>query len=571
MVKQLAHHIMNKAISTLHTRSKSFVVLILLLLACAMLINPSAVYADTTHTVAPGETLYAISRRYGVSVSDLIAANNLFNPNFIKVGQVLTIPGVDGGGGSEANPTPAPGGSGNTGSRTHTVLSGQTLGIIARQYGVTANEIAVANRLLNINLIYVGQVLIIPGEGGGTTNPTTPTPTPTQTPTTQPTTGTTHVVSAGETLGRIAARYGVTVNSIVVANRLVNSNIIYVGQVLQIPGASGGSGGTSNPNPPVTGGPVTINGTALGGQTHTLAHPNEMKDAGMTWVKFQHKWGAGNSPGDVQGRISQGHSNGFKVLLSMPGVDTYPSSIDFNGYIEFLRGVASLEDPPDAIEVWNEMNIDFEWPKGQISPSSYVNNMLAPAYNAIKGANPNIMVISGAPAPTGFFGGACTGDGCDDNAYVRGMVAAGANRYMDCMGVHFNAGATPPSASSGHPADSTGHYSWYYNPMINTYSAAVGRSMPLCITEVGYLSTNGFSGTPPAFAWASNTSIDQHAQWLADAFRLAAADSRVQMFIVFNVDLTFFDPNGDPQAGYAIIRPDGSCPACNTLKAATGG
>ena len=35
-----------------------------------------------------------------------------------------------------------------------------------------------------------------------------------------------------------------------------------------------------------------------------------------------------------------------------------------------------------AIEVWNEMNIDFEWPKGQISPSAYVNNMLAPAYNA---------------------------------------------------------------------------------------------------------------------------------------------------------------------------------------------
>ena len=150
-------------------------------------------------------------------------------------------------------------------------------------------------------------------------------------------------------------------------------------------------------------------------------------------------------------------------------------------------------------------------------------------------------------------------------------MAAGAARYMDCMGVHFNAGATSPSATSGHPADSTGHYSWYYGPMVNTYSAAVNRSVPLCFTEVGYLSTNGYPNTPPAIAWAGNTSVDQHAQWLAEAFRLAAADSRVDMFIVFNVDLTFFDPNGDPQAGYAIIRPDGSCPACATLKAATGG
>ncbi|MFK7801036.1 MAG: LysM peptidoglycan-binding domain-containing protein [Anaerolineae bacterium] len=554
---------MKKSTIRYNLTSKSLAALLLLLLALSMLVNPSAVYADTTHTVAPGETLYAISRRYGVPVPDLIAANNLVNPNLLKVGQILTIPGVDDGGGNSGEPTPTP--QTPTTNRTHTVLSGQTLGAIARQYGVTANEIAIANRLLNVNLIYVGQVLIIPG-GDGTTNPTNPTPTPApQQPTTE---STTHTVSAGETLSRIAARYGVTVNSIVAANNLFNSNIIYVGQVLVIPGATGG---TTNP-PPVTSGPVTLNGTVLGGQTHSLAHPNEMKNAGMTWVKFQHKWGAGNSPGDVQGRISQGHSNGFKVLLSIPGVNTYPSSIDFDGYVEFLKGVAALQDPPDAIEIWNEMNIDFEWPKGQISPSSYVNNMLAPAYNAIKGENSNILVISGAPAPTGFFGGACTGDGCDDNAYLRGMVAAGANRYMDCMGVHYNAGATSPSSTSGHPADSGArHYSWYYNPMINTYSAAVGRAMPLCFTEVGYLSTNGFSGTPPAFSWASNTSVDQHAQWLTEAFRLAAADSRVKMFIVFNVDLTFFDPNGDPQAGYAIIRPDGSCPACDALKVATGG
>ena len=558
--------IFNPQLSSLSKRAMSWI-LISAVVAIAMLTSPTVAFAQTTHTVAPGETMYAISRLYNVPVADLIAANSLINPNFIKVGQVITIPGTDGGGGAEPTPNPPPA----TESRTHVVASGQTVGTIARLYGVTINDIANANQLLNINLIYVGQVLVIPGSVGGTpTPPTTPNPTP-EPETPAPSPARTHVVSRGQTLGGIAALYGVSVQSIVSANGLISANLIYVGQVLTIPGASSGGTPTTPAQPPVTGGPITISGTPLGGQTHNLSHPNEMKSAGMTWVKFQHKWGAGNNPADLQGRITNGHNNGFKVLLSIPGADTYPTSIDFNGYVEFLRGVASLADPPDAIEVWNEMNIDFEWPLGQINPTTYVNSMLAPAYNAIKGANSNIMVISGAPAPTGFFGG-CSGNGCDDDAYIRSMAAAGATRYMDCMGVHYNAGATAPGASSGHPADNGArHYSWYFGSMVNTYSAALGRNTPLCFTEIGYLSTNGFPATPPAFGWAGNTTVDQHAQWLGEAYRSAASDSRVQMFIVFNVDLTFFDPNGDPQAGYAIIRPDGSCPACATLKAVSGG
>jgi hypothetical protein len=153
-----------------------------------------------------------------------------------------------------------------------------------------------------------------------------------------------------------------------------------------------------------------------------------MQSVGMNWVKFQHKWGCGNNPGDVAGRIQQAQANGFKVLLAIPG-SPYPSSIDFECYVEFLRGVAALG--PDGIEVWNEMNIDFEWPVGQIDPTSYVNNMLAPAYNAIKSTNPNVLVVAGALAPTGFDNGT---NAWSDARYIEGMRAAGAANYMDCMG-----------------------------------------------------------------------------------------------------------------------------------------
>ncbi len=327
-------------------------------------------------------------------------------------------------------------------------------------------------------------------------------------------------------------------------------------------GDDGGSGGGTTAPPPVNAPPVANGSFELGGQTHGFANPSMMSYAGMNWVKFQHKWGDSDNAGDLAGRINQAHANGFKVLLSIPGSSTYPSSINFSGYAAFVGQVAALG--PDAIEIWNEENIDFEWPAGQINPASYVNDMLAPAYNAIKSANANVMVIGGALAPTGYFGGGCSPNGCDDNAFLAGMAAAGAANYMDCMGVHYNAGATSPTVSSGHPAGG-GHYSWYLQPMINTY-ATLGK--PLCFTELGYLSGEDFGGVPSRFSWAANTTVSQHAQWLAEAVSIAANSGRVRLAIIFNVDFTTW--GDDPQAGYAIMRPGGGCPACETLRSVMG-
>ncbi|MGB1249433.1 MAG: hypothetical protein ACPG8W_02300 [Candidatus Promineifilaceae bacterium] len=322
---------------------------------------------------------------------------------------------------------------------------------------------------------------------------------------------------------------------------------------------------TQPPAPP----PAALGGGfELGGQTHHLGNPALMRDIGMTWVKFQHKWGEGDSGTSVADRIKQAHGNGLKVLLSMPGASTYPSSINAAAYVEFLRSVASLPEPPDAIEIWNEMNIDFEWPAGQISPETYVNTMLKPGYQAIKAANPSIMVVSGAPAPTGFDNNT---NAWADDRYMAGVAAAGGGNYMDCIGVHYNAGATSPSQESGHPADGGArHYSWYYNGTLNMYYNAFGGARKVCFTEIGYLSTQGYPGTPQNFNWAANTTVQQHADWLAESTRLSANSGKVRFNIIFNIDFTHYDPNGDPQAGYAIIRPDGSCPACPLLKSVMG-
>jgi SH3-like domain-containing protein len=142
-----------------------------------------------------------------------------------------------------------------------------------------------------------------------------------------------------------------------------------------------------------------------GAQTHNIRGNGSLAaEMGASWIKVQYKWHDYSQARDVIDLIEQAHKRGLKILLAIPG-QPYPSHIDYPAYTTFLRDVASQQPAPDAIEVWNEMNIDFEWPAGEIDPVTYVNKMLAPAYRAIKAANPDILVISGAPAPTGFDDG----------------------------------------------------------------------------------------------------------------------------------------------------------------------
>lgn len=344
--------------------------------------------------------------------------------------------------------------------------------------------------------------------------------------------------------------------SLVTVNPRVNVNALEVVEVAAPAAGSGTGSTTTNPAPPVSAAPVTNAGFELGGQAFGAPY-GVMNQAGMTWVKKQIKWGPGTGADAATGFIAEAHGAGFKILLSIPG-QSYPSDLpDFGAYVEFLRAVASLPDPPDAIEVWNEQNINAEWPSGQIDPALYVNNMLAPAYNAIKSANSRIMVISGALAPTGGNGPSVM----SDDRYIAGMIAAGAASYLDCVGAHHNAGATSPSAVTGHPADGgDGHYSWYFQPTLNLYST-LGK--PVCFTELGYTTSEGLPVSLPSnFSWANNITVAQQAQWLAEAASLSASSGRVRLLIVFNID-----KNGEPadQWGYAIIRPGGGCPACSTL------
>lgn len=116
-------------------------------------------------------------------------------------------------------PPPSPAAS----ERTHTVKAGDTLLGIALEYGVTVEAIKTANTMAD-DTIYLGDVLIIPGQ----TAAPTATPAPAGT-------GVIHEVAANETLGEIALKYGVTTDALLKANNLDSADFINVGQKLIIP------------------------------------------------------------------------------------------------------------------------------------------------------------------------------------------------------------------------------------------------------------------------------------------------------------------------------------------------
>ena len=318
--------------------------------------------------------------------------------------------------------------------------------------------------------------------------------------------------------------------------------------------------------PPPGPGSIAVGNFEYGGHVANASSDrtiNAMRSAGMTWKKVQVRYNLGRSAGDVAGTIDAMRAGGFRVLLGVVGS---PAELAAGGgdyirqYAQFVGDLAAMG--VDAIEIWNEPNLSREWPEGQISGANYTA-LLRESYNAIKSRNGSVMVIAGAPAPTGAEA-AFPGRVVNDDNFVRQMMEAGAINYMDCMGMHYNEGLVSARQTSGDPRDN--YYTRYLPTLINMYWNLIGGQRPICITELGYLTPEGYGPLPEFFNWAANVTVAQQAAWLAEAAVVASQSGRVRLMIVWNIDFQRYD--SDPMAGYAIIRPDGSCPACSALAGA---
>ncbi len=346
---------------------------------------------------------------------------------------------------------------------------------------------------------------------------------------------------------------------------------------------------------PEISGPFPADEFGYGIQIHgnaTVGNPAETMSAvhdqlGMNWVKAQIQWWLvePDPAGEDQwffydAVIDEAHNKGLRLMLSIVGAPEWTRAAggengppdDYNEYARFLNEL--LDRHPgkiDAIEVWNEQNLDREWTSANgISPEDYVR-FLQTAYEAIKAKDPNIIVISGALSPTG------TGDWvrwADDFEYMQRALAAGMLNYADCVGAHHNgynigpdvafdaAGASDQSASSRFrgPFDNP-HHSWSFRTTIDTYAdmvQAVDPNKKLCVTEFGWASTEGYTEFPVGFEFAQDNTLQEQADYIVQAFTQMHDSGDVWLAFLFNFDFgnKGAGPTDDP-VPYSIIDTQG--------------
>ncbi len=359
--------------------------------------------------------------------------------------------------------------------------------------------------------------------------------------------------------------------------------------------------GQGGPAPACNFNPEPASGFGYGIQSHVFVGDNAywlgvINNLNFNWVKMQVRWlDLQQSPDGIfwdvlDGAMNEACAKGLRVMLSvvaapewtransMPadqGQEAPPD--DPQAFATFLGEL--IERYPGkigAIEIWNEMNHERERNTAEgISPAAYVD-LLQPAYETIKAADPDIIVISGALSPTGINCNvafpACQPSGrpivVDDVTYLRGFIDAGGLDYADCIGVHSNGTNLPPTADGANPPPQDGytfagpwnspHYSWALKSQVETYASILNGRKPQCVTEFGYAAA--IDGVyPPNFDFAADVSEEEQGEYLVEAFNWMRESGLVKLAFMFNLDYgpKGGDPAVDDNVVFSILTRDG--------------
>lgn len=215
------------------------------------------------YEVGTGETLSGIARKYRISVAGITVFNPTLQPDQLKEGQIIKLPGAQlrhryrsEGSASVTSAPQLTKPATSVSTSKHTIMQGETLYAIARHYGLTVEELILANPGLQPDKIYAGQEIAIPGKAAKQPAISEPTPAPAATPkreqgpsttelvkasdisqpavndtepvAAQPTATKdviTHVVKKGETMFSISRQYDVTVTDIKEWNKMQSFQI----------------------------------------------------------------------------------------------------------------------------------------------------------------------------------------------------------------------------------------------------------------------------------------------------------------------------------------------------------
>ncbi|WP_029460960.1 DUF459 domain-containing protein [Solidesulfovibrio alcoholivorans] len=193
------------------------------------------------YPVAKGDTLWALSRRFGVDLDTLLSVNGEVDPSHMHVGQLVTIPGGGPTASAEALVFP--------------VGAGDTLWSIARRFDISVEALAAANPGVDPLRLREGQTLRVPSSLAAVAASAAPEDEPGKAPAAAPiaarpaeapvaaptaldAAARMHTVSEGDTVWDLARRYGVSVAGILAENAGLNPVRLHVGQLVRVPGGA---------------------------------------------------------------------------------------------------------------------------------------------------------------------------------------------------------------------------------------------------------------------------------------------------------------------------------------------
>jgi polysaccharide biosynthesis protein PslG len=502
--------------------------------------------ANQTHTVVIGDTLFRIARRYGVTIEAIMELNGITNRNNIVVGTVLKIPDTTNPVSTPVMATPTATSvpviptvqattEPSTGD-TYTVVRGDTLFRIATRFNTTVGELQRLNNISNINVIEVGQVLILSGEG------TTPAVTVTPAPLATTTSVTVATAETTESMPEVTFGRGIE---------------------------------------------VFIAGQDIAQLTETLTQLD------IEWVKITMNWrNVEQTQGDFNLTefdlaIDSLNAANIQVMLTLTGAPDWarPSATPFvlalpsygppddpTTFGTFAGQIAQrYGDKVQAYEIWVEPNLRRSWisadtigsSNARLSSVSYLE-LLESAYSAIKAVNEDLVVVSAGLAPTGLDS---PSDSIPDRRYLENLLASGLLNYVDAVGVEPDGFANPPdSLCCTAPRGVSTHFEspqFYFLNTLQDYRVLLvkfdGADVPLWATRFGWGSAEGNTIVAPNSAenpFLNYTDAEEQATYTTRAFELGADSGYVGAMFLYNLNGCQVG-NGEA-CFYSLILADGT-------------
>ncbi len=314
-------------------------------------------------------------------------------------------------------------------------------------------------------------------------------------------------------------------------------------------------------------------GVQVNSNGNASANIGHIKALGFDWMKAQMPWKSVEpNPGDYRWDvwdqlIGAYHADGIKILISIVKAPDWarPSDTNFNvegppadpaTYASFVGQFSGRYcGKVQAIEVWNEQNIFYEWGGEPLDAARYMS-LLRSAYLAIKSACPGISVVSGALTPTG----AGAPIAVDDVVYLQQMYQAGLRNYCDAVGAHPSGYNNPPDARVGYtnPAEPSfkSHRSFFFRETLEAYRNVMvsfgDANKRIWPTEFGWAST---AYPAPGYEYAYNNTLEEQAQYSVTAYQMAKNWGWIGPMFLWNLDFGVTNP-GTELTYWSLLRPD---------------